>query len=239
MGMISLRKYLDQILVAMGVVSLTLMFFAHENSFARDWWCRYAPCSTWPNAAPGYKILYDLAVGTFVTLVFYFLVVRLPDYRKRLRFKKLIVEQYRSFKISCISLMLGMADGSYSAGHPETLISQHEFKEYFQAQNHSGEDRWSKIANSLDEYHVRQLLKAFEKFRDDIAFFLNNVDVPDDKPFEFLNRLSDVIFQVRDTTTDYDDIKSLCRFLWEMFAGWDWVGGYRKSDIIQDMIDAV
>lgn len=81
--MISLRKPLDQILVAIGVVSLASMFFAHENTFARDWWCGLAPCATLPNAAPGYKILYDLAVGTFVTLIFYFLVVRLPDYRKR------------------------------------------------------------------------------------------------------------------------------------------------------------
>ncbi|QDM18844.1 hypothetical protein [Tardiphaga sp. vice278] len=237
--MISLRKLLDQVLVAIGVVSLASMFFAHENPFARDWWCGLAPCATLPNATPGYKILYDLAVGTFVTLIFYFLVVRLPDYRKRLRFKKLIVEQYRSFKIKSISMLLGLADGSYSAGHPEKLISQHEFKEYFKAQNGTGEDRWSRVANSLDDYHVRELLKACEKFRDDIAFFLNNVDVPDDKPFEFLNRLSDVIFQVRDTTTDYDDIKSLCRFLWEILAGWDWVEGYRKTDIIQDMIDAI
>ncbi len=67
----------------------------------------------------------------------------------------------------------------------------------------------------------------------------NNVDIPSDKPFEFLKRLSTAIYQMHDKTADYEDVKSFGGFLWSIFAGIDSVNGYRKHDIIQEMIDAI
>jgi hypothetical protein len=39
--------------------------------------------------------------------------------------------------------------------------------------------------------------------------------------------------------SDSDEIKPVARFLWEIFAGWDWLTGYRKEDIIKKMIDEI
>jgi hypothetical protein len=44
---------------------------------------------------------------------------------------------------------------------------------------------------------------------------------------------------MRETTLGYDDTKSFARFLWALFTGWSFVTGYPKSDIVQDMIDAI
>jgi len=45
---------------------------------------------------------------------------------------------------------------------------------------------------------------------------------------------------MRDTRLGYDDeTKPLARFLWEVFAGWDWITGYRKVDIIKQMIESI
>ncbi len=40
-------------------------------------------------------------------------------------------------------------------------------------------------------------------------------------------------------TLGYDESKLLARFLWDVFAGWDAIAGYRKEDIVKKMIDAI
>jgi len=40
-------------------------------------------------------------------------------------------------------------------------------------------------------------------------------------------------------TLGYDETKPLSRSLWDVFAGFSYVTGYRKEDIIKKMIDAI
>jgi hypothetical protein len=78
-----------------------------------------------------------------------------------------------------------------------------------------------------------------EIFRDELTFVLNNTDIPKDEPFEFMKRLSNAIYSMKDVTLGYDETKPLARFLWSVFAGWDQITGYRKEDIVKKMIDAI
>ena len=80
-----------------------------------------------------------------------------------------------------------------------------------------------------------------EIFRDELNFVLNNTDIPKDEPFEFMKRLSNAIYSMKDVTlgSGYDETKLLSRFLWSVFAGWDFITGYRKEDIVKKMIDAI
>jgi len=100
------------------------------------------------------------------------------------------------------------------------------------------QDRWDRFANKLDEDGLRQLLTLFEIFRVEVVFVLDNVDIRDEEPFDFLKRLSAAIQSKRDLTVGYDEVGSLCRFLWEVFAGWSFVTGYR-GDVIKEMIDSI
>jgi hypothetical protein len=93
--------------------------------------------------------------------------------------------------------------------------------------------------NKLDEHYLSELLTRMEIFRDEVAFVLNNTDIPKDEPFEFLKRLSAAIYSMKNVTLGYDELKPLAGFLWSMFTGWDWVTGYRKDDIVRKMIDAI
>jgi hypothetical protein len=68
---------------------------------------------------------------------------------------------------------------------------------------------------------------------------LNNVDIPNDETFEFLKRLSAIIYSMKDVTLGYDETKPLARFLWSVFAGWNLITGYREEDIVQKTIDAI
>jgi len=100
-------------------------------------------------------------------------------------------------------------------------------------------NRWDEFQNKLDEHYLRELLTRMEIFRDELAFVLNNTDIPKDEPFEFLKRLSAAIYSMKNVTLGYDESKPLAGFLWNVFAGWDWITGYRKEDIVKKMIDAI
>ena len=234
------RRPLDLALWAIFIVSVALLFLAHEDPFVRDALCsRTGFCPVIANAKAWNKIFYDLAAGALVSLLFYVLVVRVPDKQKRKRLKKSLARHYRNFREDCIGLMLAVADDTYDSGLPQKLLEQEEFKNYFNQKVTPDQDRSNRFENKLDEYHLKELIKKAEIFRDEIAFVLNNVDIPSEAPFEFLKRLSAMIYSVQDTTLGYDETKPFARFLWEVFAGFSWVTGYRERDIIPEMIEAI
>jgi hypothetical protein len=212
----ALKRLLDIFLTAIFVLSVVALFLAHEDPFARDLVCaRTGFCPVMPNAKAWNKIFYDLAVGALITLLFYLLVVRLPDYQRRQRLKKSLEKHYNDFRKDCIQIMLMVADGTYDAGFPETLVEQDKFRGYFKENVEAGMDWFDKFQNELDEYYLRELLTRMEILRDEIAFVLNNTDIPKDKPFKFLKRLSAAIYSMKDVALGYDELKPLAAFLWE------------------------
>ena len=234
-----LRRPLDLSLVALFVVSAASILVAHEDPFARDWLCANVPCFELPHPKFWYKVIYDLAVASVTSLFFYWLVVRLPAYQRRQRIKRSLAARYRQFKEDCISVMLGVADGSYEGDLVETLVDQHKFRAYFKEKVSASETRFDAFLNKLDQGSLRELMTFLEILRDEIVLVLGTTDIPSDEPFEFLKRLSAAIRSLRGTTLDYDETKPLERFIWEVFAGWDWIAGYRKRDIVQEMIDSM
>ena len=121
------KKLLDLGLVLLVSFSLAIMFLANEDAFVRERLCSIV-CFRSQHAAAFNKIFYDIAATSLVTVLFYFLVVRLPEYLTRQRIKRLIVKQYRAFKIDCIQIFLLVADASYPAGLPEQLLLQQQWR---------------------------------------------------------------------------------------------------------------
>lgn len=235
-----IKQPLDIALIVIAVVSTAALFLAHEDPFVRDAVCaKIKFCPTITNAKAWNKIFYDLAAGALVSLIFYVLIVRVPDYQRRRRYKKSFAHQYQNFREDCIGLMLGVADRTYEWGKQRDLLDQKKFRAYFDEWVTSDQTRWHRFLNNLDEYNLKEIVKRMEIFRGEIAFILNNVDISSDEPFEFLKRLSTAIYSMQDKTTDHDDTKSLGGFLWGLFAGFDIITGYRERDIIQEMIEAI
>ena len=223
-----------------GILCVAALFLAHEDPFARKIVYAYTGFRpVVPNAKAWYKIFYDGAVGALVTLFFYLLVVRWPDCQKRRRLKKGLARQYRIFKEECIGIMLMVADGSYSGDVPERLMEREEFRAYFTEKVTLDRDRWDEFLNNLDERYLRELIMNMEIFRDEIAFILNNTDIPKDEPFEFLKRLSTAIYSMKGVTLDYDELKPFARFFWSIFTGWDPISGAPNEDIIKKTIDDI
>src|SRR5262249_10488680 len=234
------RLWLTLTLWAIFGIALCGTFFAHEKPFARDWFCGLVSrCPDIPNSDALAKILYDLSIGALISLMFYLLLVKIPEWNRRKRLKKSLRKHYNAFKSDMISTIVGVADGSYDLDMVEQLCDQKAFREYFKEKVTQDQDRWDRFANNLEDVHIQELLTSMEIFRDEIKYILNATDIADDDSFEFFKRLSAAIYAQKDVTPDYDPVKRLSRFLWSLFAGWDWVSGYRERDIVAEMIKAI
>src|ERR1700733_1590213 len=83
------RHWLTAVLWILGFVFLGGLFFAHEKPFARDWLCDLI--KSWAPIANGdafAKIFYDLSIGGFTSLMFFVLLIKIPEWKKRNRLKR-------------------------------------------------------------------------------------------------------------------------------------------------------
>jgi hypothetical protein len=235
----TLRRPIDLALIAIFFLSVAAILLGHEDEFARDALCSSVSCPSLPHAHAWQKIFYDLGVGSLISLIFYGLVVHLPEHQKRQRIKRSFEKHYRNFKEDCIAIMLMVADGTFEWGFHQTLVDQKKFKEYFHEKVSPSQDRWDAFHNKLDAYHLQSLITSMEILRGEIAFVLTSIEVSEDEPFEFLKRVSSIIVQMKNTTLDYDSTKGLGKFLWGVFAGFSVASGYREHDIMAEMIKAI
>jgi hypothetical protein len=233
------RRPLGICLAMLFVVSAVTMLIANDDPFVRVWLCTNITCPDISHLKAWRKIAYDLSVGSVVSLFFYWLVVRVPEHQRRNRIKRSFGARYLQFKEDCIAVMLGVADSGYDAELPSRLVDQKQFREYFMAPVSSSQCRWDAFLNQLDQPNLRELTKVLEIFRAEVTYVLGSVDISDEEPFEFLKRLSATILCMQDTTLGYDDTKLFARNLWEVFAGWSFVTGALRKDIIKEMIDAI
>lgn len=200
--------------------------------------------NTWIEAwlqrlSTGNLILFDLSVGFLVSVLFYLLVVWFPDRRKKNLIKRNLAEQYQSFKEDTIRILLASCQGGYQAGLPERLSEQNEFRRYFTEAVSDSQERWHAVLNGLNDRLLKDLLVEFEILLNEVTYVLNNVNIEDPNVFSFFKRLSQVVYKLKNTTLEYDDVKTLSGFLWELLAGWDVIDGYRKHDIVGLMIEEI
>jgi hypothetical protein len=179
----------------------------HEKPFGREWLCQTIRCVPLPNGDAWFKIGYDLGIGGLTSLMFYVLLVRLPDAQKRGRVKRSLSGHYLAFRKDLISTILGATEGSYDYDLVKRLLDQKVFRNYFKEKVSASEERWHRFLNRLEAHHIRELLTTMEIFRDEISFVLNTTDIADDEPFEFFKRLSAAIYVQKEGTPDYDPVQ--------------------------------
>ncbi len=208
----ALKRLLDIAFVTIFLLSIAALFVANEDPFVRKLVCAHTGiCSVIPHSKALYKIIYDLAVGSLITLFFYLLVVRLPECERRQRLKASLERHYRAFREDCITIMLMVLDDPAGLPESETLTEPEAFRHYFNEKVTHDQTRWHDFQNKLgDQYqYMRKLLSYMEIFREELVFILNNTDMPKDDPFEFLKQMSATIYLMRDVTPGYDESKPL------------------------------
>ncbi|MDP2168354.1 MAG: hypothetical protein Q8J64_08500 [Thermodesulfovibrionales bacterium] len=182
---------------------------------------------------------YGIALSTIAASIFYLFQVFIPEKRKQKILKENFKLNYTQFKGDCISIFLSALGDSYNSQLPKELLNLEEFKKYFKENFKGGQNRWAGVGNGLNDRLLKDLLAQLEILSQEIDFFLNNVSLHDEEVFAFLKRLKIAAYSLKNTSLDYDEIKTLLQFLWELFAGWSFISGYRKNDIFEEMLDKV
>lgn len=127
-----LKRPVDAVLAAIFLLSIVAVLLGSEDPFFRNALFRRASFPERPHLQSWLKLLYDLGVGSLVSLFFYWLVVRIPEREKRNRIKRSFANHYREFKEDCIQVMLTVADGSWV---PRDASRSQEVQSLFRAKS--------------------------------------------------------------------------------------------------------
>ncbi|MPR13161.1 hypothetical protein [Microvirga tunisiensis] len=228
----------------LSLIALTVAFLVFVVVFNEDPGVRVAlfgdvlPETTW-HAKAIYKALYDIGMGGLVSVLFYLLLVRIPENSKRRRIRRSLEVQFRRFKQDCLYVMLGTVNGSIDPRLADELLDQKAFRSYFKGKATATQDRWDVFLNNIDENELSQILRSMEILREEINFALGATDVPTDDAFNFLKRLSIASHSLQRTELGYDTIKPLSGFLWTLFSGFDIISGYQEEDVFEKMIRSI
>ena len=187
----------------------------------------------------GNSIIYDLSTGILVSIFFWWLLVSLPQTKKNKIIKSTLQRHYGYFKEDTIQILLFAGGNNYEADVPEQLLSRDAFKNYFKANNMR---EWYATLNGLQDEpsRINDLLIEMDLLCQEISYFLSNVEIENDDAHAFFKRLTAHIYKLKHSSTyTNDQVKYLGNFIWEIFTGWSIIDGYRKSDLVQDMIDSI
>lgn len=187
------------------------------------------------------NFIYAISISTIAAYIFYIFNIFLPEKKRKTIIKQNFEEQYLFFKEECIYIFLSALGQSSNKEIWEKLCDLEEFKNYFKKNFINSQDRWHKVWQELDGRLLEDLLIQLSILRDEVAFILNNTEINEKNVLSFFRLLSQRVynFKARGINMEYEDKKSLLRFLWELFTGWSFADGYRKEDIVKLMIKEI
>lgn len=189
----------------------------------------------------GNSIIYNLSIGFLVSFFFYLLVVSYPSRQRKNLIRRNFEEQYLSFKHDMICIFLSASEKVYDSDLPSKLTDQSEFRKFFlePLDNEPRNIKWYSVLNGLKEHHLKDILVVLEIFMNEVAYVLNNVNINDPKVFAFFKRLSQAVYQLKNSNLGYDEIKPLDHFIWEILGGCSIVDGRRDYDVVKIMINKI
>ncbi len=185
----------------------------------------------------GNEIIFSLSCGFLISLFFWFLVLKLPEIRKREIIKNNISTEYQHFKEDTIQILLWASIGMHDSQLPRKLCDYKEFKKFFGENNNQ---KWDDALNGLQSNQdlLNDLLVEMELLVNEISYVLNNVEIADEKIMSVFKNLSILVYKLKNASVfSYDQVKYLGNFIWGILAQWSFIDGQREEDIIQEMIN--
>tara|TARA_R100000935_G_scaffold25798_1_gene45629 strand:+ start:2178 stop:2867 length:690 start_codon:yes stop_codon:yes gene_type:complete len=213
------------------IILLTLIVIDFSKILQPRWWDE------------GYSIAINLLTGGLVSFFFYWLVVYVPERRKRLIIKNSFSKFYREIKRDILLEIIfasqkgGRRDLSADLDTIDGLMTIDGFKNAFKDGREADEGYYA-FQNHMntDTPEFRQIIINLEMLAKQIEFVLHNYTLDDENIFGFFKRLELMLLSLRHSTPGYDESKALCGFLYQIFSGWNPIEGYLGYDAIEKMI---
>jgi hypothetical protein len=206
-----------------------------EMRFARQEW-----------SGEFYSVASSFLIGALISFLFYFLVVYIPERKRRRIIKENLrkfyagVKQDIMYQVIFASQKGGRADLSADSETVERLLTIDGFKAAF-AVDREGDEGFYAFRNYIgnDGPEYREIILNLQLLSKQIEYALHNYKILDEKIFEFFKRLDALLFRLERIGPGYDEEKHLSRFIYEIFGGFSWVEGYRGYDIVDRMIEDI
>ena len=215
-------------LVAFG--ALLAVHFASAD-LEKRWW------------ADTFAVATNLLAGGLVSFLFYYLVVYLPEFRKKSIIKNNLLRMYEGIKEDILwavvhaSIKGGRRDLSPDHETIQKLMIPSAFKAAFEGGREADEGFYAFENQMSDETpEFRRIVQNLQVLSRQIEFVLHNYNIEDQSVFDFFKRLEFLLPEHQARGPGYDESKPLCRFIWDVYAGWNWAEGDRGYDKIQKMI---
>jgi hypothetical protein len=228
------KKIAENILLwlAVNVLAICVVVFVELSEVQKPSW--------WPIF---YSIAINVLTGGLVSFFFYWLVVYLPEQRKRSIIKNSLLRTYKNIKRDILrevifaSVKGGRHDLQADTETIATLMSVDGFRRAFDGGRESDEGFYA-FENQMsdDTPEFRAIILNFEYLAKQIEFVLHNYTMNDQKIFDFFKRLELILIGLRQASSGYDESKPLCRFIYEIFSGFSLIDGYRGYDYVEKMI---
>ncbi len=193
-----------------------------------------------------FAVSVNLLTGGAVSFLFYFLVVFIPERRKKTIIKTNLKASYLNIKRDILWQVVfasrkgGRSDISTDSETIDNLMDMQKFKDAFSS-GREGNEGYYAFCNQMsdDTPEFREILLKFKMLAKQIEYILDNYGFEDQQVFDFLKRLEMFLMRMEVQKPGYDESKLLCNFIYELFSGWDMIEGYRSYDKIQKMIDDI
>lgn len=233
------RRWLSSIRVwlAANLIGFLALLAVHFSGYWRprpEWW------------TDAFAVATNILAGGLVSFFFYLLVVHLPEQRKRRILKANLAQMYRNLKSDILyqvvfaSMKGGRHDLQTDTESMERLMSVEGFRDAFKDGREADEGFYA-FENQMsdDTPEFRQIVLLLELLARQIGFVLHNYTIDDDKLFGLFKHLEIMLISLRYSTPGYEESKPLCRFIYEIFAGWHPMEGYRDHDLIERAISEI
>lgn len=218
------------------VVNVIVLIAFVSAHFAFD----HSSIKWWPDV---FAIATNLLAGGLVSFLFYYLVVYLPESRKKSIIKSNLQKMYNNIKLDILwqivhaSMKGGRCDLTPDFDFVEGLMSPATFKKAFEGGSEGDEGFYAFQNQMSDETpEFQQIVQGLTMLSKQIEFALHNYSIEDQEVFDFFKRLELMLMSLRRNGAGYNESKPLCRFIWEVYAGWNWIDGDIGQDPIKKMI---
>jgi len=243
-AIIQLSTYLGRLWTA--ITNVVLWFAVTLGALLALLYCQFltdlpSNHTWWPEA---FALMTGFALNALVSFLIYYLVVALPDRRKKRIIKGNLQRSYASIKedilwqIVFASIKGGRNDLTTSYDAVLNLLQVDAFKVVFE-NGTLGNEGFYAFENQMssDSNEFKEIIICFQLLQKQIEFVLQNYQIYDQRIFDFFTRLGRFLHRARYFTPGYDESKPLCKFIWQIFAGFDPNEGYTGYDVIQKFID--
>ncbi|MBF0269953.1 MAG: hypothetical protein HQL44_15315 [Alphaproteobacteria bacterium] len=193
-----------------------------------------------------YNVALSLLSGGVISFLFYFLVVFLPEKRKKTFIKQNLRKVYAEIKEAILYMVVfasqkgGRSDLSTDVDFIKGLMSPEGFRAVFEGGRESTEGFYAfRNYMSGDVFEYREIILNLHLLAKQIDFVLHNYPIADQKLFDFFKRLEMYLIRIERKGPGALEEKELSLLIWEMFGGWNYADGFCGYDVIERMIEEI